>query len=196
MSVYRLDKLFEPRSVALVGASPREGSLGRMVLRNLREAGFPGPIHLVNPKHRQIDGLPCVARIEDLPQAPDLIVVVTPPATVPGIVANAGRKGVAAAVIVTAGLGHGEGSLAEAARIEARRHGLRLVGPNCLGVIAPPAKLNASFAARNATPGDLALISQSGAVEAALIEWAARRRVGFSGLVSCSLSSNGRRRTA
>src|SRR5829696_646526 len=184
MSVYRLDKLFEPRSVALVGASPREGSLGRMVLRNLREAGFPGPIHLVNPKHRQIDGLPCVARIEDLPQAPDVIVVVTPPATVPGIVASAGRMGVAAAVIVTAGLGHGEGSLAEAARIEARRHGLRLVGPNCLGVIAPPAKLNASFAARNAVPGDLALISQSGAVEAGLIEWAARRNVGFSALVS------------
>ena len=110
--------------------------------------------------------------------------VTTPPATIPGIVASAGRKGVSAAVIVTAGLGHGEGSLAEAARLEARRHGLRLVGPNCLGVMAPPAKLNASFAARNAAPGDLALISQSGAVEAGLIEWAARRNVGFSALVS------------
>ena len=108
----------------------------------------------------------------------------TPAATVPGIVASAGRRGVAGAVIVTAGLGHGAGSLAEAARIEARKHGLRLVGPNCLGVMAPPAKLNASFAARNATPGDLALISQSGAVAAGLLEWAARRRVGFSGLVS------------
>ena len=91
---------------------------------------------------------------------------------------------VASAVIITAGLGHGAGSLAEEARLEARKHGLRLVGPNCLGVIAPRAKLNASFAARNATPGDLALISQSGAVEAGLLEWAARRRVGFSGLVS------------
>ena len=184
MSVYRLDKLFEPRSVALVGASPREGSLGRMVLRNLREAGFPGPLHLVNPKHRQMDGVPCVARIEDLPQAPDLIVVVTPPATIPDIVASAGRQGVSAAVIVTAGLGHGEGSLADAARLEARSHGLRLVGPNCLGVMAPPAKLNASFAARSPGPGDLALISQSGAVAAGLIEWAAQRNVGFSALVS------------
>ncbi|MDF2972766.1 MAG: family acetyltransferase, partial [Microvirga sp.] len=184
MSVYRLDKLFGPLSVALVGASPREGSLGRMVLRNLRGAGFAGPIHLVNPKHRAIDGLPCVARIEDLPQAPDLIVLVTPPATIPGIVASAGRKGVGAAVIVTAGLGHGEASLAETVRLEARKHGLRLVGPNCLGVLAPPAKLNASFAARSAGPGDLALISQSGAVAAGLVEWAAQRDVGFSALVS------------
>ena len=108
----------------------------------------------------------------------------TPPATVPDIVASAGRQGISAAVIVTAGLGHGEGSLADAARLEARSHGLRLVGPNCLGVMAPPAKLNASFAARNAAPGDLALISQSGAVEAGLIEWAARHNVGFSALIS------------
>ncbi|HEX8666146.1 MAG TPA: bifunctional acetate--CoA ligase family protein/GNAT family N-acetyltransferase [Beijerinckiaceae bacterium] len=184
MSTYRLDKLFDPRSVALVGASPREGSLGRTVLANLRQAGFPGPILLVNPKYREIDGAPCVPRVEDLPQTPDLIVITTPPGTIPKIVRSAGLRGVAAAVIVTAGLGHGEGSLAEAARIEARRHGLRLVGPNCLGVMAPPAKLNASFAARAAAPGDLALVSQSGAVEAGLLEWAARRRVGFSGLVS------------
>src|SRR5829696_74058 len=184
MSTYRLEQIFEPRSVALVGASQREGALGHTVLRNLREAGFAGSILLVNPKYREIDGEPCVARIEDLARAPDLIVVVTPAATIPGIVASAGSRGVAGAVIVTAGLGHGAGSLAEAARIEARKHGLRLVGPNCLGVMAPPAKLNASFAARNATPGDLALISQSGAVAAGLLEWAARRRVGFSGLVS------------
>ena len=184
MSTYRLEKVFDPRSVALIGASQREGALGRTVLRNLREAGFPGSILLVNPKYREIDGEPCVARIEDLTQVPDLIIVTTPPATVPGIIASAGRKGVAAALIITAGLGHGAGSLAEEARLEARKHGLRLVGPNCLGVIAPRAKLNASFAARNATPGDLALISQSGAVEAGLLEWAARRRVGFSGLVS------------
>ena len=184
MSTYRLEKVFDPRSVALIGASQREGALGRTVLRNLREAGFPGSILLVNPKYREIDGEPCVARIEDLTQVPDLIIVTTPPATVPGIIASAGRKGVAAALIITAGLGHGAGSLAEEARLEARKHGLRLVGPNCLGVIAPRAKLNASFAARNAMPGDLALISQSGAVEAGLLEWAARRRVGFSGLVS------------
>jgi acetyltransferase len=184
MSTYRLDKLFAPRSVALVGASPREGSLGRTVLRNLREAGFPGPIGLVNPKYAEIDGVACVARIEDLAEVPDVVIVAAPPQAVPGIVAAAGDKGAAAAIIITAGMGQGEGSLARAACMEARRRGLRLVGPNCLGVLAPAAKLNASFAARAARPGDLALISQSGAVAAGLIEWAATRQVGFSGIVS------------
>src|SRR3954470_13360552 len=184
MSTYRLDKLFAPQSVALVGASPRKGSLGRNLLHNLREAGFAGRIDLVNAKHREIDGLPCVARIEDLAQAPDVVVIAAPPAAVPGIIAAAGDKGAAAAIVITAGMGHGEGSLARAACMEARKRGLRIVGPNCLGVLSPPAKLNASFAARGAEPGDLALISQSGAIAAGLIEWAARRRVGFSGIVS------------
>jgi predicted CoA-binding protein len=161
MSTYRLDKLFAPGSVAVVGASPRPGSLGRVLLTNLREAGFTGAIHPINPKYPEIDGLPAAARISDLPAPPDLVVIASPPPTVPDVVEEAGRKGVAAAVVITAGLGAGEGSLAEAARLAARRHGLRLVGPNCLGVMAPHARLNASFAARAAPPGDLALVSQS-----------------------------------
>ena len=184
MSTYRLDKIFDPRSIALIGASPRQGALGHTVLRNLREAGFSRPILLVNPKYHEIDGEPCVARIEDLAPVPNLHRRRDAGSDRPRDRCERRERGVASAVIVTAGLGHGAGSLAEAARIEARKHGLRLVGPNCLGVMAPPAKLNASFAARNATPGDLALISQSGAVAAGLLEWAARRRVGFSGLVS------------
>jgi acetyltransferase len=184
MSTYRLDKIFGPRSIAIVGASPRAGSLGRNVLRNLREAGFPGALHLVNPNYPEIDGVPCVARIESLPEAPDLMIVATPPASVPGLVEAAGRKGIAAAIVVTAGLGHGEGSLAEEARLIARRTGLRLVGPNCLGIMAPAARLNASFAARMVEPGDLALVSQSGAVAAGLIEWAVHRQVGFSAVAS------------
>src|SRR5215207_2677883 len=184
MSTYRLDKLFAPRSVALVGASHRDGSLGRIILRNLREGGFPGVIHLVNPRYAEIDGVACVPRIEDLPDVPDLVVITAPPPTVPGVVAAAGARGVAAAIIITAGLGHGPGSLADVARLEARKHGLRLVGPNCLGVMAPPAKLNASFASRQPLAGDLALISQSGAVAAALVEWSAQRGIGFTGIVS------------
>jgi acetyltransferase len=184
MSTYRLDKVFAPRSVALVGASPREGSLGRTVLRNLREAGFAGHIHVVNPRYPEIDGMACVPRIEDLPEAPDLMIVATPPDSIPGIVEAAGSRGAAAAVVVTAGLGHGPGSLAEEARLAARRHGLRLVGPNCLGVMAPAAKLNASFAARTPRAGDLALVSQSGAIAAGLVEWAVERNVGFSAVVS------------
>lgn len=184
MSMYRLAKLFAPASVALIGASPREGSLGRAVLRNLREAEFQGSIGLVNPRHPEIDGLPCVARLADLDHPPDCVIVVAPPSSVPGIVEEAGVAGVGAAIVMTAGLGHGPGSLAGAACAAARKHGLRLVGPNCLGVIAPGAKLNASFAARGATVGDLAVVSQSGAITAGLVEWAAQRGVGFSGLAS------------
>src|SRR4051794_2388178 len=141
-------------------------------------------IHLINPRYAEIDGVACVPRIEDLPDVPDLVVITAPPPTVPGVVAAAGARGVAAAIIITAGLGHGPGSLADGARLEARKHGLRLVGPNCLGILAPRAKLNASFTARSAAPGDLALISQSGAIAAGLVEWAAARNVGFSGVVS------------
>ncbi|HSP25875.1 MAG TPA: CoA-binding protein, partial [Saliniramus sp.] len=141
MSTYRLDKLFSPKSIALVGASRREGSLGRTILRNLTEAGFSGSIQLVNPRYSSIDDVPCVARVEDLDPVPDLVVVAAPPKAVPGIIDAAGRRGVAAAIIITAGLGHGEGSLAEEARVIARSHGIRLVGPNCLGVMAPRAKL-------------------------------------------------------
>jgi acetyltransferase len=184
MSIFRLDKLFAPRSVALVGASPRPGSLGRTVLDKLREAKFPGPLWLVNPRHRAVDGIEAVPDIESLPATPDLIVVTAPAPAVPEIVDKAGRKGVAAAVVISSGLGHGPGSLGEAARVAARAHGLRLVGPNGIGVIVPPASLNASFATRMPVAGNIALISQSGAVAAGLVEWAARRAVGFSAIVS------------
>ena len=110
--------------------------------------------------------------------------IAAPPRSVPGIVKTAGEKGVAAAVIITAGLGHGAGSLAEACEKAARATGLRLVGPNCLGVLSPRAKLNASFAARMPPAGDLALISQSGAIAAGLVEWAAAHGIGFSAVVS------------
>ena len=114
MSTYRLDKLFSPRSVAVVGASPRETSPGRAVLRNLGSAGFEGSVSLVNPHYDEIEGIKAVKTIQELRQAPDLIVIATPPQSVPGIVAAAGEKGAATAIIITAGLGHGEGSLADA----------------------------------------------------------------------------------
>ncbi|WP_029030076.1 bifunctional acetate--CoA ligase family protein/GNAT family N-acetyltransferase [Salinarimonas rosea] len=184
MSTWNLDKLFAPRSIALVGASPREGSLGRTVLRNLGRAGFTGPITPVNPRHREIDGRPCVARLSDIAEAPDLVVVASPPGSVPGVIEDAGRIGAGAAIVITAGLGHGPGSLAEDARQRARRYGLRIVGPNCLGVMAPRAGLDASFAANAPLPGDLALVSQSGAIAAGLVEWGKQRNVGFSAVVS------------
>jgi acetyltransferase len=184
MSTYRLDKLFSPRSVAVVGASPRDTSPGRAVLRNLRDAGFEGSVTLVNPHYGEIEGIKAVKTIQALPHAPDLIVIATPPQSVPGIVAAAGEKGAATAVIITAGLGHGEGSLADACEKAARATGLRLVGPNCLGVLSSRVKLNASFAARMPPAGELALVSQSGAITAGLIEWSAAHDIGFSAAVS------------
>src|SRR5690348_13396726 len=137
MSTYRLDKLFAPRSVAVVGASPRATSPGRAVLHNLRTGGFKGSIQLVNPHYREIEGVASVKTIRDLPETPDLLVIAASARSVPEIVAAAGEKGVAAAVIISSGLGHGTGSLAGASERAARATGLRIVGPNCLGVLAP-----------------------------------------------------------
>jgi len=184
MSTYRLDKMLAPRSIAVVGASPRPGSLGLTFLRNLIAGGFEGDIFPVNPHHVEIEGLACFSSLSDVPEMPDLIVVAVPPERVLGVIEEAGSVGVSVAIIATAGLGYGEGSLSEKVRLAARAHGLRIVGPNCIGVLAPRAKMNASFAAHSAKPGDLALVSQSGAVAAGLVEWAAQRNVGFSAIVS------------
>jgi acetyltransferase len=184
MSVYRLNQVLAPASVALVGASSRPKSLGRAILENLRGAGFKGPLGLVNPHHAELAGLPTVKRLTDLSFVPDLVVITAPAPAIPEIVADAAAFGVAGAVIVSAGLGHGPGSLAEAAHRAARGHGMRLIGPNCLGIMNPSIGLNASFAAHSPRDGNLALISQSGAIAAGMVDWAAQRAVGFSGIVS------------
>jgi len=184
MSSYHLDTLFSPRSVAVVGASPRKTSSGRAVLENLRRGSFAGTVYLVNPHYDTIEGVRAVKSYDDLSEVPDLVVIAVPAAAVPAAVAAAAQKGTAAGIIVTAGLGHGPGSLFELCEKNARAAGMRLVGPNCLGVLVPRAKLNASFAASSPPVGDLALISQSGAIATGLVEWAALRGVGFSAVVS------------
>src|SRR5215472_8950798 len=184
MSTYRLDRLLSPRALAVIGASRHESSVGRHIIANILSGGFAGPVHVVNPHHTQIEGLATVKSMEAIAEAPDLVIIAVPPAAVPEAVAQAGRQGVAAAVIITAGLGHGSGSVADATEAAARTTGLRLVGPNCLGVLVPSAHLNASFAIRMPQAGDLAVISQSGAIVAGMIEWAAQRAIGFSALVS------------
>ena len=147
MSTYRLDKLFAPRSVAVVGASPRATSPGRAVLSNLRAAAFAGPIHLVNPHYAEIEGIKAVKTIRTCRRTRSGRHRGTA-AVVPGIVTAAGEKGAAAAIIITAGLGHGPARWPKRCESAARATGLRLVGPNCLGVLSSRVKLNASFAAR------------------------------------------------
>src|SRR3984893_11132954 len=184
MSTYRLKNLLSPRSLALVGGSPRQGSVGRAILANIHKAKFKGEFGLVNSHYAEIDGIATVAGLGKLPFVPELVVMTAPAAAIPGLIDDAGQRGAAGAVIITAGLGHGAGSLAEQAERAARKSGMRLIGPNCLGIMMPGASLNASFAAHMPCAGNLALISQSGAIATGMVEWAAQRAVGFSGIVS------------
>ena len=184
MSTYRLQNLLSPRSVALVGASPRPGSVGRAILHNIGKAKFKGDFGLVNTHYPEIDGVATVNSLGKLPFVPELVVITAPAAAVVGIINEAGKRGAAGALIVSAGLGHGAGSLADAAERAAQNYGMRLIGPNCLGIMMPGVALNASFSAHMPGPGNLALISQSGAIAAGMVDWAAQRGVGFSGVVS------------
>jgi len=184
MSTYALGSVFSPTSIAVVGASPRERSLGRLVLRQLREGGFAGPVGLVNPNYREIDGMASASRLDALGFAPELVVIAAPPRDVAAVAAAAADSGARAAIVLTRGMGTGAGSHNAALEAVVRPRGLRIVGPNCLGVIAPHANLFASFAAHRPLPGDLALVSQSGAVAAGVLEWARPRDIGFSAVVS------------
>jgi acetyltransferase len=183
MTTRHLHHAFQPGSVALVGASARPGSLGRVVHRNIVDSGFAGPVWPVNPKYRDIDGTPCFARIADLPSPPDLAIIVTPPATVPGLITALGDKGCHAVVVITAGLTRDNG-LRQAMLDASKPKLVRIIGPNTLGVLIPPLKLNASFAHVHPATGGLALLSQSGAIVTSMIDWAAARGIGFSHVVS------------
>jgi acetyltransferase len=184
MSTYHLKNLLSPRSAALVGASPRQGSVGRAILGNIKKAKFKGEFALVNNHYDEIDGVAVVGSLGKLPFVPEIVVITAPAAAVAGIVDEAGQRGAAGALIVTAGLGHGAGSMSEAVERAALKYGMRLIGPNCLGIMMPGVALNASFSAHMPCAGNLALISQSGAIAAGMVDWAAQRGVGFSGIVS------------
>lgn len=181
MSIRNLDHLFEPASVAVIGASDRPRSVGATVWRNLRAGRFAGPVYAVNKRLRHLDGQPVVARVAELPEAPELAVICTPPATVPALVAELGARGTRAAVVMTAGLDRAQ---RQAMLDAARPHLLRLLGPNCIGLLVPHLGLNASFAHVDALPGELALVSQSGALMTAMLDWSRANGIGFSHFVS------------
>jgi acetyltransferase len=181
MTIRNLDHLLAPKSVALIGASTEEGSVGLITARNLLGGGFGGPVWLVNPKHREIEGHPCHPAIADLPAVPDLAVVATPPHTVPGIIGELGGRGTLAAVVITAGV---RNDLRQRMLDAARPYCLRVQGPNCLGLMVPGLGLNASFSNRPPLAGDLAFLSQSGALITAIVDWARGHRIGFSHVVS------------
>lgn len=181
MTVRNLEFVFSPKSAVFVGASPEPGSIGRIVAENLRTGGFGGEIFLVNPRHKEIDGTACYPSVAALPSVPEFAVVATPPRTIPGIVAELAAKGTRAAVVITAGL---DADLRQRMLDASRDTCLRVVGPNCLGILLPHLGLNASFSHKMPEKGDLAFLSQSGALVTAVIDWAAGRGIGFSKVVS------------
>lgn len=193
MQPNRLQQLFKPQSIALFGASSEPGALGTVVLNNLKTGGFHGPVTLVNPKYTEIDGQACYPRLADSDCATDLAVIVAPAAVVPDIITDCGEGGVGAAIMVSAGFSEeglrGSGLETEMLR-RARRYKMRILGPNCLGVIRTDIGMNATFSASNALPGRIAVISQSGALCTAILDWAAVHEVGFSSMISTGIGAD------
>lgn len=194
MSVRNLDGLLRPASIAVVGASERPNTVGAVVYRNLRQGGFSGPVWPVNPRHSSIQGDKAYARIDALPNAPDLAVVCTRASTVPDVIEQLGRKGGRAAIVMSAGMKEvpepGGPTLEQLMLDAARPFVLRVLGPNCIGLIVPGLGLNASFAPGNAKPGKLAFVTQSGALATAMLDWASGRGIGFSHFVSLGDSAD------
>ncbi|MGB7213695.1 MAG: GNAT family N-acetyltransferase [Gammaproteobacteria bacterium] len=189
----QIARIFEPASIAVIGASERPGSLGTVVLRNLLDAGFAGPIYPVNPKHAEVQGRRCLASVTEIGERVDLAVIVAPARVVPDVLRACGAAGVGAAVILSAGFREtgAEGRTLEDETVRvAREHGIRFIGPNCLGVLRPAARLNASFSQAMAKRGGVALVSQSGAVCTALLDWASVRDIGFSNVVSTGIGAD------
>jgi acetyltransferase len=182
-----LDGLFSPRSVAVIGATGREGTVGRTVFENLCHGTFHGEVYAVNPNRKEVLGRRTCAKISDVPGKVDLAVVVTPAPTVPDVVGECVDAGVRAAVVISAGFKErGEEGAALELRVQEqlRRGTLRLVGPNCLGVMNPSLGMNATFAQDIARPGNVAFLSQSGALLTAILDWSFEEQVGFSAIVS------------
>lgn len=174
--------------LALIGASPRPGSLGQLLARNLVQANFRGPVYFVHPTASEVEGRPCYPNVTSLPEAPDLAVIATPPDTVAGLVGELGARGTRGAVVITAGFGEGGDEAGQRRRREvleaARPHLLRVVGPNVVGLVVPRVGLDASFVHLPVADGGLAFVAQSGAVIVGVVDWAQPRGVGFSHLVS------------
>ena len=186
-----LTPLFEPKSVGVIGASERETAIGGVLIRNMLDAGFKGKIFAINPKHDKVHGVKCYKSVEDVPHRLDLVVIATAAQKVPAIIDGCGRAGVKAAIVLSAGFSETgpRGAALERSLLDtARRHKIRLLGPNCLGIMRPDLGLNATFAHGRALPGSIGLISQSGALCTAILDWARPNNVGFSAVVSLGSS--------
>ena len=193
MTGHYLNSLFSPQSIALFGASDKPDSVGQVVFHNLLTAGFKGPIYAINLKHKEIQGQPAYTSLEALDKPVDLAVVATPASSVPDIVESCGKHGVKAIIVLSAGFretGSAGMRLEEQVVETARHYGIHLMGPNCLGLIRPSAGINATFGNNNAISGNLALVSQSGAICTAILDWAEQNEIGFSAVASIGISAD------
>jgi acetyltransferase len=182
-----LDKIFKPKSVAIVGASDEEGSVGYALVQNLTEHDYKGEVFLVNIRKKEILGRKAYAKLEDIPGEVDLAIIATPAKTVPGIVEDCGKSGIKGVIIVSAGFKEvgQEGRLLEEEIKKLRgKYDLRIIGPNCLGIIRPDVGLNATFLDKYPKSGKISFISQSGALGSAILDWATHENVGFNNFVS------------
>ena len=188
MSIRNLDKIFNPRRIAVIGANEKPSSVGYMVFRNLAVSNYQGIVYPVHPKYEAVQGVRAYRDIGDVPEVVDLALICTPPAIVPQVVRSCGEQGIRGIIVLSAGFreaGPAGCELEEAIRREqARFDGMRILGPNCLGIIVPRLHLNASFAAMMPEPGHIGFISQSGALCTSVLDWAVDERIGFSHFVS------------
>lgn len=189
-----LDLLFSPKSLALIGATPKKGSLGHALMENIIKGGYEGIFFPVNPKYTDVLGFTCYPNVEKLSQIPDLAIVCTPAVTVPHIIQEIGEKGIKIAVVISAGISEGDHEADDHLQAEmlkiAKRYDVRIVGPNCLGIINTYAKLNATFSSIPPLKGEIAFITQSGAMLISFLEWASTMDIGFSKLASVGSMSD------
>ncbi len=182
-----LDVFFSPKTVAVIGATETPGSVGRTVLWNLVTSPFGGTVYPVNPKRPSVLGVKAYASVSDIPEPIDLAVIITPPPSIPGLIRECGENGVQGAIVISAGfkeIGPEGAELERQLLVEAQKANIRIIGPNCLGVMSPLSGMNATFATTVARPGSVGFISQSGALCTAVLDWSLKEMVGFSAFIS------------
>ena len=182
-----LDVFFSPKTVAVIGATENPGTVGRTVLWNLVTSPFGGTVYPVNPKRPSVLGVKAYPSVSDIPESVDLAVIITPPASIPGLIKECGENGVQGAIVISAGfkeIGPEGAELERQLLVEAQKANIRIIGPNCLGVMSPLSGMNATFATTVARPGSVGFISQSGALCTAVLDWSLKAMVGFSAFIS------------
>jgi acetyltransferase len=182
-----LDVFFSPKTVAVIGATENPGTVGRTVLWNLVTSPFGGTVYPVNPKRPSVLGVKAYPSVSDIPESVDLAVIITPPPSIPGLIRECGENGVQGAIVISAGfkeIGPEGAELERQLLVEAQKANIRIIGPNCLGVMSPMSGMNATFATTVARPGSVGFISQSGALCTAVLDWSLKEMVGFSAFIS------------